>query len=335
MSPYTAKSMVTDDRSERRRVRFEALYAEAKQTLGYAANQLRALTERAREVHSESPTAGEPGGPEREDPTREAVEQARLELVVRGLEQSWLFLERGSADPADPKADIEDLEPELRMHILEAQEAERARLAQEMHDGPAHAFANAVFRVDIIERALDQDPAAARQELAGLRELLHRELVEMRSFMHQMRPPLLDRLGLDGAIRDAVALLPESGVAGVEVDLAAPADLLSEQQQTVALRIVQEALRNIRRHAGARHVRVATWLERSDGETAPRRWILRVDDDGRGFDVPGTLEDDRRRRFGLHFMRDRAAAVGAALDIESGPATGTSVRLTMSAAEGR
>ena len=91
------------------------------------------------------------------------------------------------------------------MRIVEAQEAERARLAQEVHDGPAQALSNAIFQVEYIERVLDHDVRLARTELRFLRELLRRELGDVRTFISQLRPPVLDQLGLDGAIRDTAA----------------------------------------------------------------------------------------------------------------------------------
>ena len=87
------------------------------------------------------------------------------------------------------------------MRIVEAQEAERGRLAQEVHDGPAQALSNAIFQVEFIDRVFESDPRMARTELGFLRELLRRELGDVRSFLSQLRPPVLDELGLDGADR--------------------------------------------------------------------------------------------------------------------------------------
>jgi signal transduction histidine kinase len=135
--------------------------------------------------------------------------------VVRGLERTWLFLERGDASLlADPEA------PELaddQMRIVEAREAERTRLAQEIHDGPAQALSNAIFSVEYIDKVLEHDPPAARVELRFLRERLRRELGDVRAFISQLRPPILDEVGLDGAIRDAAATLHALSGAAVEV----------------------------------------------------------------------------------------------------------------------
>ena len=337
MNPYTRETMEMGPLSERRRARFEALYGEAKQALSYAANQVRGLTERAREVHGEAHGAldrADPHEPDKADLIRERAELRRLELAVQSLEHDWLFLERGTAGSATP-ADDAGLGPELQMRVLEAQEAERARLSQEIHDGPAQALANAAFLVDIIDRTMDHDAEAARDELRSLRGVLQRDLHDLRGFINQLRPPLLDQSGLDGALRDAAAQLASGGQVRVKTDLQAPTDLLTEAQQMVALRIAQEALRNVHKHAGAPRVHVSTRLEPAGPGAAGTSWVLSVEDDGRGFDEAEAMVGTGRRRFGLRFMRDRALAVGADLAIETRPATGTTVRLTMRTLEGR
>ena len=123
---------------------------------------------------------------------------------IRNLEGTWLFLERGDATLVTEPS-LPTLATDLQMRIVEAQEAERARLAQEVHDGPAQALSNAIFQVEFIDRVFDSDPEMARTELRFLRELLRRELGDVRSFLTQLRPPVLDELGLDGAITDAIA----------------------------------------------------------------------------------------------------------------------------------
>ena len=153
------------------------------------------------------------------------------------------------------------------MRIVEAQEAERSRLAQEVHDGPAQALSNAIFQVEYIERVLDQDIRLARTELRFLRDLLRRELGDVRGFIAQLRPPLLDQLGLDGAIDDIVATMTALTGLPIETALEAPADRLDDAAQTVVLRVVQEALQNVRKHATASRVTVATRIAGDDGSS--------------------------------------------------------------------
>jgi two-component system, NarL family, sensor histidine kinase DegS len=210
---------------------------------------------------------------------------------------------------------------DLHTRILEAQEAERSRLAQEIHDGPAQALSNAIFQVEHIERLIESDLPLARTELRFLRELLRRELGDVRSFITQLRPPLLDQLGLDGAIADSVEHMRTLTGLDITTDMAAPGNMLGDSQQTVALRVTQEALQNVRKHASANSVMVATKLD-DDG------WVLEVRDDGRGFDI-GAVAARGRRNFGLQFMRERAELIGARFDVRSRPDGGTVVRLAI------
>jgi two-component system sensor histidine kinase DegS len=246
------------------------------------------------------------------------TELAKLEIALRNLESTWLFLERGDASLIGAG---EGLPTEIEMRIVEAQESERSRLAQEIHDGPAQVLSNAIFQVEYIERVLDSDDGLARTELHFLREQLRRELGSVRTFISQLRPRVLDELGLDGAIADAVARTAELSELTITTELTAPADRLTEARQTVVLRIVQEALQNVRKHGGASSVIVASVIE---GE----EWILTVRDDGRGFDVEAMVARGRRN-FGLQFMQERAELIGAHFEVQSRTDGGTIVRLAI------
>ena len=111
----------------------------------------------------------------------------------------------------------------------------------------------------------------------------------------------------------------------VETDLLAPGDRLTPTQQTAVLRIVQEALQNVRKHAGSSRATVATRLDSKD-------WILEVSDDGRGFDVSAVAARGRRN-FGLQFMRERAELVGAKFEVRSRSGGGTVVSLSIPVGE--
>jgi len=112
-------------------------------------------------------------------------------------------------------------------------------------------------------------------------------------------------------------------MAGVTVttDLAAPTDALDDGQRTVVLRVIQEALQNVRKHAEASVVMVSTRLADDD-------WTVEIRDDGRGFDI-GAAAARGRRNFGLQFMRERAEMIGARFDVRSQPNGGTVVRLAI------
>jgi two-component system sensor histidine kinase DegS len=364
--PYTRERMDAGRTgTERGESRFDALHADAKSVLGYAANSLSAVRERYREAYldelarwhdledelarlerrplprwqeeADEPTAAEVAAEagaedarvramrgETERLTRDLgthqQELAKLDLANQSLERTWLFLERGDSSLlTDPSAPVDDTD--LRMRIVEAQEAERGRLAQEIHDGPAQALTNAIFQVEYIERVLERDPRLVPMELRFLRELLRRELGDVRGYISQLRPPLLDRLGLDGAITEAVEGARALTGIPIELELEAPAERIDEAARTVVLRVVQEALQNVRKHAAAASARVLTRIDSDE-------WVLEVQDDGRGFD-PTVVAARGRRNFGLQFMRERAELIGAQVEVRSRPDRGTVVRLAV------
>jgi len=205
--------------------------------------------------------------------------------------------------------------------VLEALDAERARIGREIHDGPAQALTNAIFEVDDIERLLERDPGAAIVGLRQLRALLRRELANVREFISELRPPTVDAAGLDVAIADALDGLRTATRMTATTDLRAASDRLDDKQRTVILRVAQEALQNVRKHAKASTVMVSTDL-------TDEGWTLEIRDDGRGFDL-GTVAARGRRNFGMQVMQERAELIGARFDVRSRPDGGTVVRLAI------
>lgn len=235
----------------------------------------------------------------------------------------------GQDEEPDMAADTSALEadPRLTMALLDAHEQERSRLAEELHDGPAQAFANAIFQIQLLERALREEPAAAEGELAALRQLLERELDALRGYINQLRPSLGEAVGLEDALRDSASGISQRIGVPVEVRLDAPSSRLHTAARTVVLRVAQEALRNIAKHAAASRA----WLQTREeiGPDGGQQWVLEVGDDGRGFDYQTVAANPNRRHFGLRFMQERADLLGSNLAIESHHAAGTVVRLTI------
>jgi two-component system sensor histidine kinase DegS len=342
--PYTPKRMeAARAETDAHDSRFDGLHAEASAAVGQSANTLRSVRERYREAYGETlnrwqalrdELASAERGPAdaRTRALRSEVETlgadigvhqtmlAKLELADGTLARTWLFLSRGDATlvAADDGLRTTD---DMAMRIVEAQEAERSRLAQDVHDGPAQALTNAIFQVEYIERISTEDPVRLATELRTLRDTLRRELTHVRESIHQLRSPELDHGGLAGAIRESAERLRAATDIAVTTELDAVADELEDQERVVALRIVQEALQNVRKHAAASTVVITTANE--DGE-----WIVEIRDDGRGFEV-GAVAARGRRNFGLQFMRERAELIGASFDVRSRPDGGTVVRLAI------
>ncbi|MEP7361337.1 MAG: histidine kinase [Chloroflexota bacterium] len=253
------------------------------------------------------------------------------------MEHGTLAADRQVGADASPTPDSEpdlaidstllEADPRIAMALLSAHEEERSRLAEELHDGPAQAFANAIFQIQLLERALREEPAAAAAELASLRSLLERELDTLRAYINQLRPSLDEAIGLDEALRDSAAAISQRSGLPIDMRLEASSSHLHSAARTVVVRVAQEALRNIAKHAAASRAWVRTAEEQ--GPDGNRRWLLEVGDDGRGFDYETVAAKPNRRHFGLRFMRERAELLGSSLAIETHHAAGTVVRLTI------
>jgi signal transduction histidine kinase len=203
--------------------------------------------------------------------------------------------------------------------------AERERIAREMHDGLAQALTYLKLKAEAaLARARPGTAPVLEKALQAIRQGATEALGDVRQVLMDLKAP-------PGAGRDLAAALAEqvrawSELCEVEVRVNVPEGpvLLPPATQAEVLRIVQEALANVRKHAQARHVAVD--LRREDGAV-----VLSVADDGRGFDV-GSVK--KAGHFGLGILRDRAAAIGAVLHIASRPGEGTQVVVRVPAADG-
>jgi signal transduction histidine kinase len=195
--------------------------------------------------------------------------------------------------------------------VIEAQENERRRLALELHDETGQALTSILLGLKAI-RASSTDEAAALAE-AGVRALVVQALQDVRALAVELRPAALDDFGLVPALeRLAETFSERSGIATmVEASLD---QRLPSEIETTLYRIVQEALTNVVKHAGAEHVSIVI-SGRNQSVAAT------VDDDGRGFDAD-TIRADA---LGLIGMRERLALVGGTLAVESSPESGTTI----------
>jgi signal transduction histidine kinase len=199
--------------------------------------------------------------------------------------------------------------------ILDAQEAERSRVARELHDETGSALSAVLLGLTAIDRAATLPEA--RQASAALRETASTTLENVARLAFDLRPSTLDDFGLGPALKDLGCALEERGGPKVEFKLVgAIAERLPAKVETTLFRITQEALTNVVKHADAKTVRIA--FARQE-----RSVVLTVDDDGRGFSQAQLSGD----QLGLVGMRERTTSVNGALDITSKPGAGT--RLTV------
>lgn len=193
--------------------------------------------------------------------------------------------------------------------------AERNRLARELHDAVTQTLFSASLIADVIPRIWKRSPDEGMQNLEELRELTRGALAEMRTLLLEMRPETLERSDLQSLLTQ----LAEAFVGRVRVPVAL--DLhgeceLTHEVKVVFYRVAQEALNNIAKHSGARQVDLRL-------ECQPGQMKLLIKDDGLGFES-GSITPDH---MGMAIMRERAASIGAFLQIESQPGQGTLVEL--------
>ena len=195
--------------------------------------------------------------------------------------------------------------------------AERNRLALDLHDAVSQKLFGLVLEAEAAATVLERSPAAAGDRVAKLQVLAREALEELRSLVFELRPPDLEKDGLDGTLRKHVEVLRRLGQEEIELVLVGEPPADAERDREI-LRIAQEALQNVLKHAKAQHVVVTL---RRDAEGT----LLEVEDDGIGFDpeAPAT----RSRRLGLTSMEERAQRLGGTLEIDSTPGSGTTVRL--------
>jgi two-component system sensor histidine kinase UhpB len=205
---------------------------------------------------------------------------------------------------------LEDERRESARRAVRAQEAERRRLARELHDELGQSLTGVLLQVDHAIRT----PDAPRLEEA--RETARRSLEDVRRIARDLRPDTLEELGLASALNAlGTRLTRDTGVA-VERELDGAVPELPADTEVVVYRVAQEALTNVARHAGAS--RVTLGLARPPGG----RVVLTVDDDGPG--LPAGASDAGR---GITGMRERALLVRGRLELGSSPLGGTRVRL--------
>lgn len=215
---------------------------------------------------------------------------------------------------------------ELTGRLLAAQDAERRRIARELHDTTAQTLAALCMNLTLLETqvAADSGPggAAARtgQLLADAQALGERAAQEIRTMSYLLHPPILEHAGLAGAIREYAAGFSRRSGIQVQVVIGEGVRRFPPEVELALLRLVQESLGNVHRHSGSPTARIHLGVSGGDA-------VLEVSDAGRGFRVP---EDAGEGHVGVGIagMRERLRHLGGRFEIASGP-QGTTVRATL------
>jgi len=257
------------------------------------------------------------------------------ELAQRASRVAWGDFDAISApvggvqEMEDLRATLEQMAARIRSYqagmrdylsaVTQAQEAERARLAHELHDDTVQALIALGQRVQMARKALNQDPARAAQRLDELNGLIDQQLVGLRRLVSDLRPIYLEDLGFVPALEMLAKRIGERHHLTVNLEVQGEMVRLAPDLELAAFRIVQEALNNAATHAQARTVNLMITFA-SAGLT------LTIQDDGRGFTPPDQPADlARQGHYGLMGMRERALLYGGYLTITSAPGHGTTI----------
>lgn len=213
----------------------------------------------------------------------------------------------------------EEMRKQLLAQVLSAQEAERKRIARELHDDTSQGLTSLMVELKALEKATDV--LEVRQKLAELREFAHQTLEGVHHMSVELRPNVLDDLGLNAALGKYVAdFTSKTGIRGDLQITGGAKQRLPPDVETAAYRIAQEALANVARHAEAKNVSLVVGFQDSN-------FSMVIEDDGVGFDVDEAMQKSPEYKLGLFGMYERASLVGGSLSIESAPGQGSSVFL--------
>jgi two-component system, NarL family, sensor histidine kinase UhpB len=218
---------------------------------------------------------------------------------------------------------LDRLETERRessRRVLAAQEAERRRIASGLHDEVGQVLTGILLQLDAVATAGDDNRRAKAEEA---KQSIRQALEEVRRIAQELRPELLEHLGLVSALTELSRTFTQATGVEVERRFATGLPHLSDDAELAIYRVAQESLTNVARHAEAGRVELTL-------EPGASSVVLRVADDGRGLDASASQDG----RGGLRGMRERAVLVGGALAVKEGVAGGVEIRLEVPAEAG-
>jgi len=229
-----------------------------------------------------------------------------LEMVDNLLSQKPVSIK----DPKGASATVELLEM-----LIQAQEAERLRLSRQMHDGPAQALSNLILETEIAMRLFDINKEQAYQELGTLRDSASKTFQQVRDFIFDLRPMMLDDLGLIPTVKKYVEAIEGTSASSIKFGVTGTERRMEPYLEVFIFRAVQELLRNAINHSQANQIVV----ELDAGESHVQ---VKVEDDGIGFDVQN-LEDEHG--MGLKLIKERVEMIRGEFDIDSQIGEGTRI----------
>ncbi len=210
----------------------------------------------------------------------------------------------------------------LGVNVIRAQEEERRKVARDIHDGPAQLLANIVMRAEFCLKLMEIDHNKVKQELVELQQMVRQSLQDVRKIIFDLRPMVLDDLGLIPAINRYVEeFMTQTGLPA-ELVVIGETKRFTNTIEVALFRVFQECLSNIRKHSKANHLLVKI-------EVLPNKVNLTVKDNGVGFSPKNVMADNKREGYGLLGMRERIQILNGEFAITSAPDSGTSIHISV------
>jgi PAS domain S-box-containing protein len=254
----------------------------------------------------------------------EVLADANLELrreIIRRqqVEESLQQSEQHQRQLLEQSRRMQEQLRQLSRQVLHAQEEERKRISRELHDVIAQTLTGINLRLATLKKAAGRNGKGFDRNIARTQRLVEKSVDIVHQFARELRPAVLDDLGLIPALHSFVKLFSKRTHLHVHLKVFAGVEELDGNQRTILYRVAQEALTNVARHAQASQVRMS--ITESSGAIQ-----MEISDNGKSFQVGKALTARNANRLGLVGMRERVEMVGGTLTIESAPGQGTIVR---------
>lgn len=301
----------------------EVLYEVSKDFSEYGEEDIKIAYEEANEIHIKSVVRKEEKRSIEKEIELLMEEVSAKEKLIEHAERLMLriksvidFLVTDLTYVGNKLTSLEE-QTQIGIRIIKAQEEERRRIARDIHDGPAQGIASLIIKGDIVEKLLRKYPQEAESELRLMKEHLSEVLREIRLIMYDLRPTMIDDLGLIAAISSMANTMSEEHEVAITVKDMSTYRVKSSAVALVVYRIIQESLNNAVKHSEAKSIFVSIDIQRDVIEGS-------IVDDGCGFDM-SMMEKGKLDSFGLSSMKERAHIIRGKLKIESKKGTGTKI----------
>ena len=236
---------------------------------------------------------------------------------------------RGIDRDITERKQTEKMQKEFSREIIQLQEEERKRVARELHDGVSQILSSLKFRIEGVEEEISHPDEKVLQETEKTKLLLDEAIQEIQRISQNLRPSILDDLGLKSAVRSFCEEFMDRTHTAVKLDFCQfPEHHLPSELETTVYRSLQEALNNVEKHAQATKVRLCFSQEAS-------YITMTVKDNGKGFELASIKQ--QKQGIGLRNIEERVAVVNGVLTVQSSPGRGTEVciKIPFNAQEGK